>query len=104
MFSLTNEENRPKAWLVNVVFTLLEVVSLVIYGTVGAKMLYKAFTRFDFEGMFRSVEVAIWTLSVVVLVYSVFFLCFKNLRTPYVKGVAVWNLIWVAFNIYELLS
>ena len=89
--------------MANLIFTLLEIVSVVIYAIYGFSAIMESFMELDFEGMFESVDTSIWILSGAVLFYSLIFLFFKRLRTPYVKGVAISNLVWVAFNIFGLL-
>lgn len=102
--SLSPKEGRiqPKIWLVNLIFSLLEIVCIIVYGIFGFNAIIDALGSFDFNGMFSDVNIAIWVLSGTVFLYSLIFLIFKKLRTRYVKGVAICNLVWVAFNICGL--
>lgn len=106
MFNLnfTKEGNQPKPMVVNIVFTMLELVCIAVYMAFGLESIVDAIGSFDVVGMYDDVNIAIWCLSIVVLIYSVFFLSVKSLRTPYVKNIALSNLAWVAFNIVGLIG
>jgi hypothetical protein len=104
--NLTNEVNVPKQkpWLVNLSFTLLELISIVCYLIFGFNAIIDNLLDFDIEGMFEDVFAAILVLTIVVFVYSTIFISVKKLRTSYVKFAVIWNFIWIGFNIYGLIG
>ena len=104
--NLTNGANVPKQkpWLVNLSFTLLELISIVCYLIFGFNAIIENLLDFDIEGMFEDVFTAILVLTIVVFIYSIIFLSIKKLRTSYVKKTVIWNFIWIAFNIYGLIG
>ena len=72
------------------VIPLSEVIVAVAYLAIGFSGIADACKNFDFEGMFKSVEIAI--------------LCFVPIfKSKSNVKVAIWNIIWIAFTIYSLI-
>ena len=89
---------------VNLIFGLIEFIVVACYLIFGFGAIYECAMDFDFEGMFDSVYIAIWLLTIIVFIYSVLFISVKRWRTPFVKLTVIWNFIWIAFSIYGLLG
>ena len=97
-------EKKKSDIKVNLIFGLIEFFTIACYLIFGIRAILECAQNFDFEGMFDSVYIAIWALTIVVFVYSIVFISVKKLRTPLVVKVVIWNFIWIAFNIYGLVG
>lgn len=84
------------------VIPLSEVIVAVAYLAIGFSGIADACKNFDFEGMFKSVEIAIWFLVIATVVITI--LCFVPIfKSKSNVKVAIWNIIWIAFTIYSLI-
>lgn len=94
-------EETPKGRL-SWVISLVEVIIVIAYFAIGFGGMFRAFQNLDFVGIFDSVRVAIWFLVLATMVVTV--LCFVPLfRSKANTKVAIWNIIWLIFSIYELI-
>lgn len=85
------------------VIPVLEFIVIIAYLVIGFGGIMDAFKSFDFAGMFKSVETAIWFLVIATVVITV--LCFLPLfKSRANKRIAIWNIIWLAFVLYSLVS
>lgn len=84
------------------VIPVLEFIVIIAYLVIGFGGIMDAFKSFDFAGMFKSVETAIWFLVIATVVITV--LCFlPPFKSKANKRIAIWNIIWLAFTIYSLI-
>ena len=84
------------------VIPILEVIVIIAYFAIGYGGIIKAFQNFDFAGMFKSVQTAIWFLVIATVVITI--LCFVPLfKSKANVRIAIWNIIWLGFTIYSLL-
>ncbi len=85
------------------VIPVLEAIVMVAYLVIGFGGIMDAFKSFDFAGMFKSVETAIWFLVIATVVITV--LCFLPLfKSKANKSIAIWNIIWLVIVLYSLIS
>lgn len=95
-----NTEVKEKgrfSWIIPVI----EVIIAIAYLWIGYSGIIDAAKDFDFDGMFKSVKVAIWFLVIATAVVTI--LCFLPIFKS--KGnikIAIWNIIWMIFTIYGL--
>ncbi len=96
--SVTTSKGRF-SWIIPV----LEFIVIIAYLIIGFGGIMDAFKSFDFAGIFKSVETAIWFLVIATVVVTI--LCFLPLfKSKANKKIAIWNIIWLVFTLYSLLS
>ena len=100
MKKFINVEKKGKfAWLVDVV----EILIVIVYLLVVYLGISEAFSSIDFAKVLQTYLVAVWFLVIATAVNTV--LCVLRPFTS--KGnrlLAIWNVIWIAFTVYGLLS
>ena len=94
-----NSEKGRLSWVIGI----LELIVVIAYFAIGFGGITNAFKDFDFAGMFKSVETAIWFLVIATVVITV--LCFIPIfKSKANVRIAIWNIVWLAFTIYSLVS
>jgi len=92
-----------KPWIANLIIFFVELIILVLYFAIGWSGIKNIFSG-NISGGFDEVAGAIWFLNVAILIVTL--LCFfvKQLRTKANIRWGIWNIIWIAGNIYLLAS
>ncbi|MBQ9440403.1 MAG: hypothetical protein IJU35_07450 [Paludibacteraceae bacterium] len=84
-------------WLI----PIFEFIIIIAYFAIGWGGIAHAVKHMDFVGIFESVKTAVIFLIVAIAVITV--LCFLPLfRSRGNVYCAIWNIVWIAFTIYEL--
>jgi uncharacterized membrane protein len=97
------EKKRLKPWIANLIVFFAELIIIILYFYLGWKGIEKVF-KGDIAGGFHRVEGVIWFLNIAIIVLSVLIFTIKPLRTKTNIITAIWNLIWIGFNIYLIYS
>jgi hypothetical protein len=90
-----------KPWMANLIVFGLELIEIFIYFAIAGKAIGKML-KGDIGGAFDNIIGAIWFVNISALAISFLILFVKPLRTRMNKGIAYWNFIWVAMNIYSI--
>lgn len=97
---MENEKKQGlKPWAANLIVFALELLTMVIYLKIGGRAIRKVLEG-DIGGAFDNVVAGIWFINIAALILAILILVIKPLRTKTNKAIAIWNLIWVALNIY----
>jgi uncharacterized membrane protein len=98
---METEKKGLKPWAANLIVFGLELLEIAIYFLLCGKA-FKNIMSGNFSGAFDDVIGAIWfiNISALAIAFAVFFI--KPLRTSLNLGIAWWNIIWVASNIYAI--
>jgi hypothetical protein len=92
-----------KPWMANLIVFGLELIEILLYFAIAGKAI-KKILKGDIAGAFDNIVGAMWFLNISALAIAFLILFIKPLRTPMNKGIAFWNFIWVAMNIYSMYS
>ncbi|MFZ9587723.1 MAG: hypothetical protein ACO29U_08995 [Crocinitomicaceae bacterium] len=100
---MENEKSGMKPWVANLIVFGLEVCEILIYFALAGRAFRDAM-KGDISGAFNDVIGAMWFLNIsaLAIAFAVFFI--KPLRTKLNLGIAWWNIIWVAGNLYMMYS
>ena len=90
-----------KPWVANLIVFGLELIEIFLYFAIAGKAM-KQILKGDIGGAFDNIIGAMWFLNISALVIAFLILFIKPLRTPMNKGIAFWNFIWVAVNMYSM--
>jgi hypothetical protein len=88
-----------KPWMANLIIFILEIIEVLLYFAIAGRALREGLSG-DLSGAFAEIEKAMWFLNISAITIALLILFIKPLRTPMNKGIAYWNLIWVAGNLY----
>lgn len=95
----TSEHKGRLAWVIDVI----EIILIVGYFVLGWKAFSKFISSFDLVDFFNNIMIAVWFLIIGAVIQTI--LCFLPVFKS--KGnmrVAVWNLIWIGFNLWGILT
>lgn len=99
---MENETNsRFKPWMANLIVFFLELIEIILYFGIAGKAISNAL-KGDISGAFNDIVGAMWFINISALFIALLILFIKPLRTRMNKGIAYWNIIWVALNIYSV--
>ena len=99
---MSNEvKSGLKPWKANLIVFVLELIEIILYFAIAGKAVGKIL-KGDISGAFDNIIGAIWFINLSALLIAFLILFVKPLRTPMNKGIAYWNFIWVALNIYSI--
>ena len=102
MILMKNEtKSGLKPWIANLIVFGLELVQIFLYFAIAGKAMKNIF-KGDIAGAFDNIVGAMWFLNISALTIAFLILFIKPLRTSMNKGIAYWNFIWVALNIYSI--
>ena len=90
-----------KPWMANLIVFVLELIEITLYFAIAGKAVGKIL-KGDISGAFDNIIGAMWFINISALLIAFLILFVKPLRTPMNKGIAYWNFIWVALNIYSI--
>jgi hypothetical protein len=90
-----------KPWMANLIVFVLELIEIILYFAIAGEAVGKIL-KGDISGAFDNIVGAIWFVNISALAIAFLILFVKPLRTPMNKGIAYWNFIWVAMNIYSI--
>lgn len=96
-----NGNEIMKPWKANLIVFGIEVLTIIIYFMIAGKAM-KDIMSGNLSGALNDVVGAVWFLNLAALGLALTILFYKPLRTTLTKFVAIWNLIWVAGNIYMI--
>ena len=99
---MSNEvKSGLKPWKANLIVFVLELIEIILYFAIAGKAVGKIL-KGDISGAFDNIIGAMWFINISALLIAFLILFVKPLRTPMNKGIAYWNFIWVALNIYSI--
>ena len=90
-----------KPWMANLIVFVLELIEIILYFAIAGEAVGKIL-KGDISGAFDNIVGAIWFVNISALAIAFLILFVKPLRTSMNKGIAYWNFIWVAMNIYSI--
>lgn len=90
-----------KPWMANLIVFVLELIEIILYFAIAGQAVGNIL-KGDISGAFDNIVGAIWFVNISALAIAFLILFVKPLRTPMNKGIAYWNFIWVALNIYSI--
>ena len=94
---------RKKVRGANFIACLVEFVLIAIYLGAGFYGIYQSSMNFDLVSMFENIFALAWFLTVAILAFSIFLLAYSPMRTKYTTVLAIFNILWAGFTIYELI-
>ena len=104
MIIMENEtKSGLKPWMANLIVFGLELIEIFLYFKIAGRAMKQIFEG-NIAGAFDNIVGAMWFLNISALTIAFLILFIKPLRTPMNKGIAYWNFIWVAMNIYSMYS
>lgn len=98
---METEKTGLKPWAANLIVFGLELIQVAIYFALAGKA-FKSALSGNISGAFSDVIGAMWFINISALAISFAIFFIKPLRTSFNKGIAWWNIIWVAGNLYGM--
>lgn len=93
------EQKGRFAWVIDVI----EIILFVGYFALGWRAFSSFFSSFDLESFFDNIMAAVWFLIIGAVIQTI--LCFLTaFKSKGNMRVAVWNLVWIGFNLWGILT